>query len=251
MSIALASLRRIACAFALALLALSTAHAGMVINGTRVIYPAEEREVTVSMKNDGTSPRLIQVWVDDGDPKQAPDTSKAPFLVTPPMSRVDVAKSQTIRLMFTGADVPQDRESVYWLNVLEVPPKPKATNGSETPNYLQFAIRSRLKIFYRPKGLPGSPMTAVQQLQWKLVPRGDGYEAECTNPTAYNVSLGSVSLKGVDVEKTMEPKGGMCPAKGAQGFPVKGNVASAGGKLSLQWINDFGGFEPYEAGFTQ
>jgi len=241
---------RVACALMLAMSGWGTAYAGMVINGTRVIYPAEEREVTLSMKNQGASPRLLQVWVDEGDPKQSPDTTKAPFLVTPPMSRVDAGKGQTIRLMFTGADVPQDRESVYWLNVLELPPKPKADDEGNN-NYMQFAIRSRLKIFYRPKGLPGTAVATVQQVTWRVVPKGDGYEAECTNPSAYNLSLGSVNFKGVPVAQDMESKGGMCPAKGNASFELKGKPSVADGKLALQWINDFGGFENYEASFTQ
>jgi chaperone protein EcpD len=240
---------RAACAFGLFAAGWSHAHASIVINGTRIIYPAQEREVTVSLSNNGSAPRLLQVWVDDGDPQQSAYTAKAPFLVTPPMSRVDPHRGQTLRLMFTGSDVPQDRETTYWLNVLEVPPKPKNGDGGQN-NYLQFAVRSRLKIFYRPKDLPGDPATAVEQLQWRLVRDGSGYAAECTNPGAYNVSFGAVNLKGVDVEKTLEPKGGMCPAKGKRSFPLKGDPVQAGGRLSLAWINDFGGFEPYEASYT-
>lgn len=55
----------------------------VVISGTRVIYPATEREVTVKMENKGSSPVLIQSWVDNGDQNSTPDTAKAPFLLTP------------------------------------------------------------------------------------------------------------------------------------------------------------------------
>jgi chaperone protein EcpD len=64
--------------------------------------------------------------------------------------------------------VPQDRESVFWLNVLEIPPKPVGK-----ANHIQLTVRSRLKLFYRPAGLAGSPKAAVAQLRWRLV-RGSG-----------------------------------------------------------------------------
>ncbi len=63
---------------------------------------------------------------------------------------LNVAK--TIKLMYNRQCSAKDRESVFWFNVLEVPPKPdaaKATNQS----LLQLAFRTRIKLFYRPKGI--------------------------------------------------------------------------------------------------
>lgn len=63
--------------FALTLTA--PALAGIVITGTRVIYPEGEREVMVKVENKGDKPVLIQSWVDDGDAEASPETTKAPF----------------------------------------------------------------------------------------------------------------------------------------------------------------------------
>jgi len=240
---------RITAALLVAIGGLDCAHAAIQINGTRVIYPAKQREVIVSLTNTGSSPELIQAWVDDGDLTVNPGKSKAPFVLTPPMSRVDAGGGQAFRLMFTGADLPKDRESVFWLNVLEIPAKPKDGDNT-TNNYLQFAVRSRLKIFFRPDGLPGNPFNAIDQVTWHLVPQGTGYIVECTNPGAFNVSIGSVNFKGIEPEKTMEPKGGMCPAKGSEKFPIKG-APNPEGKLTVQVINDFGGFDSHEVSFTR
>jgi chaperone protein EcpD len=244
---------RVSCALALVFGGFGSAYAGIQINGTRVIYPADQREVTLSMVNNSADPVLLQSWVDDGDMKSTPETSKSPFLLTPPMSRVDPNKGQTIRIMFTGnaASLPQDRESVFWLNVLEIPPKPKASADADSSNYLQFAIRSRMKIFYRPKGLPGNAFDAIDQVTWRIVPKGDGFVAECTNPGAYNVNVGSVVAKGSSVPQTIESKGGMCPAKGSTTLPVNGDLNAAAGKLTVQVINDFGGFDPHDVPFTR
>ena len=50
------------------LLTLSGAHAGIVVNGTRFIYPAKQQEIGVRVSNDGDKPSLVQVWIDRGDP---------------------------------------------------------------------------------------------------------------------------------------------------------------------------------------
>lgn len=241
---------RMACALALVVGGAGSANASLLINGTRVIYPADQREVSLSMENNGSAPILLQSWVDEGNPKDSPETAKAPFILTPPMSRVDPGKGQTLRILYTGASLAQDRETVFWLNVLEIPTKPKAKEG-EPNNYLQFAIRSRLKLFYRPKGLPGNAFDAVDKITWRVEKDGNGYVAECNNPTPYFVSFGSLNFKGVEVEKSLEPKGGMCPPMGSEKFPLKGNADSAVGKLTVEVINDYGGFDIHDVNITR
>jgi chaperone protein EcpD len=109
-------------AFALSCL-VSSAHASVVISGTRVVYQAKEREVTVKLSNEGSSPALVQVWLDTGNPNATPDESDVPFTLTPPLFRLDPKKGQSLRLIYTQEPLPQDKESLFWLNVLEVPPR--------------------------------------------------------------------------------------------------------------------------------
>jgi chaperone protein EcpD len=228
----------------------SPANASVQILGTRVIYPAGEREVTVQLMSNGNSPRLLQVWVDSGDPKETAETTKAPFLITPPMSRIEPGKGQALRLMFTGADLPQDRESVFWLNVLEIPPAPKADASGEAQNFLQFAVRTRIKIFYRPKTLKGDPMGSLDMLTWRLVRDGAKYALECSNPSDYNVSFSDVRLKGAAVPTDRVTGGGMCPAKGRESFAVESEGTTVNGALVYSAINDYGGFVEREATYS-
>jgi P pilus assembly chaperone PapD len=102
------------------MLVTTSVKAGIQLNGTRVVYPANEREVSLGLVNDGTEARLVQSWVDSGDVRERPEDSKAPFIITPPMTRVDPGKGQTLRIIFSGTTMPQDRESVFWLNILEI-----------------------------------------------------------------------------------------------------------------------------------
>ena len=50
--------------------------AGVVINGTRVIYPGDEKEITVQVSNNGQRPVLVQSWLDTGDSEATPDTDR-------------------------------------------------------------------------------------------------------------------------------------------------------------------------------
>ncbi|MDP9033123.1 MAG: fimbria/pilus periplasmic chaperone, partial [Pseudomonadota bacterium] len=45
-----------------ALLGCSQAMSSVVITGTRVIFPADKKEVTVKINNNGTKPVLVQSW---------------------------------------------------------------------------------------------------------------------------------------------------------------------------------------------
>ncbi|WP_164737994.1 fimbrial biogenesis chaperone, partial [Xanthomonas perforans] len=104
-------MQRLALAGSVSLLC-AQAMAGVVITGTRVVYPANQREVTVKLNNNGTVPALVQSWVDTGDMASSPTSSNAPFVLSPPVFRVDPSKGQSLRLMFTGAPLPQNKESV-------------------------------------------------------------------------------------------------------------------------------------------
>ena len=137
--------------------------ADIVISGTRVIYPQSAKDVTVKMENRGTKPLLVQSWLDDGRDTVNPQELKLPFIVTPPVSRIDPSKGQTVRITWTQQPLAQDRESLFWFNVLEVPPKAK---DGDSQNVLQLAFRTRIKMFFRPDGLPGDPAIAAGNLKW-------------------------------------------------------------------------------------
>lgn len=236
------------CAVSVALGLVSYVHAGVTINGTRVIYDAGQREASLSMINDGKEARLMQAWIDAGDATQRPETSTAPFLITPPMARINPGQGQTMRILFTGAELPQDRETVFWVNIMEIPPKPQS-DAQGDKNYLQMAVRSRLKLFYRPRGLMGTVDQAPDKLTWRVVQEGGHYVAECNNPSAYNVSFSDVRFKNTESVKSIS-KGGMCPAKGTAKFPVAGDP-DVSGKLTVMVINDYGGFNEHDANFTR
>ena len=216
---------------ALALSCGQQAVAGVVIGGTRVVYPAQAREVTVQVDNVGDAPSLVQAWIDSGDPDQTAENSDAPFLLTPPIARVEPGRSQALRVIFTGATLPTDHESLFWLNVLDVAPSPQA--GAEEQNYLQVAFRSRVKLFYRPKDLPDSANDAPRKLQWRRV---EG-KLRVDNPTPYYVTLAEIQTVAAGVDKLVDDKGKMVG-------PNQQLLLDAAGpfeQVRFITINDYGG----------
>ncbi|MFP0195029.1 fimbria/pilus periplasmic chaperone [Pseudomonas sp. PHC1] len=215
--------------------------AGVVITGTRLIYPANQKEITVKLNNNGLKPALMQAWVDTGDLHSSPTSSKAPFVLTPPVSRIDPNKGQSLRLMFTGAALPSDKESVFWLNVLEIPPKPE---GSAELNVLQMAFRSRIKIFYRPEGLPSNAAEAPPLLQWTVIKQAQSYALQAFNPTAYHVS--QVELTLVAGNQRFDSENGMVGPGETKVFALPGlkSLRSDGAQVEFKAINDYGALIP-------
>ncbi|WMD22944.1 fimbria/pilus periplasmic chaperone [Achromobacter seleniivolatilans] len=219
----------------------SSAQASVTIGGTRVVYPLEQREVTVKLDNDSNLPSLVQVWMDDGDADAKPGDVKVPFVITPPIFRMDAKKGQMLRVMISGGHtLPQDRESLYWLNVLDIPPKPATAADVNT---LQVAYRTRIKMFARPENLPGKPEDAPAKLSWKIVasPDGKGQAVSVSNPTPYHVSFSEIDVQSGG-QTFKNDAGGMVAPHTTQVLPIR-NMSSVatGAKVKYSAINDYGG----------
>ena len=217
----------------------SRADASVVIGGTRVVYPAQDKEVTIKLTNEGSKPALVQVWLDSGDDKSTPDTVKVPFTVSPPIFRMDAGKGQAVRVVYTKEPLATDKETLFWVNVLEVPPK----EADDSRNLLQFAFRTRIKMFFRPPGLPGNANTAPEKLSWKLVngEGGKGVALQVTNPTPYHVNFTSVGVKIGD-RSVSEKGGGIVAPFGNSTFPITELTSRPAGNVQAQFdvITDFG-----------
>jgi chaperone protein EcpD len=222
-----------------------TANASVLIAGTRVVFPAQDGEVTVRLTNDNAHPALVEAWIDNGDPKSTPDKVSVPFLITPPLFRMEAHKDQNLRIISTPAQLPTDRESLFWLNVLEIPPKPSAQEAAGK-NLLQFAIRSRLKLFYRPAHLPGDAQAAPGQVSWKAVADGQGYALEVHNPTPYHVTIVKLTLDIGGKSYSAEP--GMVDPLGTLRLKVKGLTTAppAGSPVAYDIVNDYGATTPFK-----
>jgi chaperone protein EcpD len=225
--------------FSAAALALScglagAASAAIVIDGTRVIYPAKSREVSVRLSNHGDTPLVAQSWIDAGKPQVAPGEVATPFLLVPPLARIEPTRGQTLRLMLTQPPATQDRESVYYLNVLEIPPK---SDDAGAGNTLQLSLRSRIKVFLRPEGLSGSAGAAPQALVWRVKREGAAHSLEVYNPSAYHVTLSKIALHAFSAPANLG--NGMVAPHGTLSFALP-QAPAAATRVDYSYIDDYG-----------
>ena len=191
----------------------SSANASIVLSNTRVVYEESEGEANVKLTNTGQQPLVVQSWIDDGDLDTSSSLIKSPFILMPPISRIDSNKGQTLRLIYTGDTLPKEHESVFYLNVQEIPPK---ADTSSDKNIIQVALRTRIKVFFRPKDIKGTQVEARQQLVRSLIKGDASWVLECTNPSSYHVSMSEVAL-----------------STGSHAHIVGDGMVAPGGKLNI------------------
>lgn len=207
----------------LALLCTATisAQASVVLGGTRVIYEGEKKEASITVRNDDKTPFLVQSWVDNFDSN---NKAKAPFTVTPPLFRIEPESVNAIRIVFMGAELPANKESVYWLNVKSIPPSdPNAKNN------LTISINNKIKLIYRPSGLPSEDaLKAYEKLSFEK----QGNSLKAKNPTPYYISFGELKVGNQVIDNP-----GMVPPMGEATWGISGVSAN---QVTWSSVNDHG-----------
>jgi len=219
------------------LASIAQARASVVVTGTRVIYPGEAREKTVQLSNRDAFPNVVQAWVDIDAPDAPPDQADAPFLVNPAVFRMAPDSGQTLRIVYTGQGLPGDRESLFHLNVLQIPPR----NGSHADrNQMLLMLRNRLKLFYRPAGIQGRPEDLPGQLRFALVRRSAGWAVRVDNPSGYYASFASATLSVG--QRRWRLRSGMLEPRSHAEWQAETREALPPGRVRLHalLINDYG-----------
>ncbi|MFL4423839.1 MULTISPECIES: fimbria/pilus periplasmic chaperone [Serratia] len=213
------------------LLGAQQACAAIALDRTRVIFNGGDKSVSLSVSNQNKQlPYLAQGWIEDAEGKKI----SSPLTVLPPVQRLEPgAKSQVkVQGLPAANGLPQDRESLFYFNLREIPPK------SDKPNTLQLALQTRIKLFYRPKAIEVVNPESVAPWQEKLTltKQGDSYRVD--NPTPYYVTLVDASSKKDGASAAgFEPL--MVPPKGSA--PLKVAASALGSAPVLTYINDYGG----------
>lgn len=211
--------------------------ASLVVGSTRIIYNQGDKEVSVKISNPGKQPVLVQSWIDNGNTQLEPEKIKTPFIISPPLTRVDPDKGQTLRLSFIGAPLTAGRESVFWLNVLEIPP----VSVQKDKNQLQVAFRTRIKLFYRPKGLQGDANSSVQN----LILQKQGRALKLTNSTPYFISLSQIEV--MQHGKKIAIPADMVSPNGSELIDDKALATlDSNEKVTVTYIDDFGAINKQE-----
>lgn len=212
----------------------STKSFSVKLGATRIVYNPDSSGATLAVINPQNYPILVQSQV-YGEDKQ----SKAPFMVTPPLFRLDGNQQSRVRVVRTGGSFPADRENLSWLCVTGVPPKPEDVWGqdkdgkTEAPKEatleVQLRINSCIKLLVRPASLKGDVSDMGGQVTWKRV----GKHLKATNPTPFYMNLKEVMVGNSKVEGL-----DYIPPRGERSFVLPD---SATGQVQWKVITDYGG----------
>lgn len=193
--------------------------ANVIIGGTRVIYPSDMREVSIAINNlDKETLFLIQSWVEDENGNKVDD-----FIITPPLFKLLPKKENKIRIINSTNKLPNDRETVYWLNIKSIPALKK-----NDQNRLNIILKSRLKIFYRPKEI----ITDLTEIYKKIEFRQLSKQLIVHNPTAFYINFNSIKIGNFKIESP-----GMLPPYSQKKWPIKQH---SNNKIDWSYINDYG-----------
>ena len=219
-------------ALALLVLGLSQgAYAAVGLDRTRVIFDGGKDATSVNITNNNTQlPYLAQGWIED----EAGKKITSPLIVLPPVQRLEPGKQSQVKVQALPAakSLPQDRETVFYFNLREIPPR------SDKANTLQIALQTRIKLFYRPQAITPSQQDLSNPWQEKLTLTLEGERYRVNNPTPYYVTLVDArSSKDGKTVSGFEPL--MVPPKGS--LTLGPTAKALGAAPYLAYVNDYGG----------
>ena len=180
-------------------------HASAVVNAekTRVVFNSGSIAESLSLVNSEKEPVVVQVWTDNGDPTVSPDQVHTPVVINPPVFKMKPGEIRNIRLLLVSAgSLPQDRESVYWLNIYQIPPNTETQHKGEKKIVLPLKIR--MKVFVRPEKIGELQENDAQKLQFSIDRESGNKTLLIQNPTPWHLTLsslrsGKTALPGVMV----------------------------------------------------
>ncbi|WP_350616618.1 molecular chaperone [Pseudomonas sp. HY7a-MNA-CIBAN-0227] len=212
--------------FLMPLMCISQTQAAVTVGATRVVYKGAEKEANLTLSNKGDdAPFLVQSWVSrygDDESKSVSD-----FIVTPPLFRLDTNEENILRIIrIDDSALPKNQESLFLLNVKAIP---ALSESLATQNVLQIALKTTIKLFYRPLTLKGEVKDAVQQLKWS---QSKG-KLSVRNDSGFNIVVDEVKINGLPMKSVPEVISPFCTMH-------LQTPAFNGDNLSLSYIDEYG-----------
>lgn len=205
--------------------------AAIVLDRNRVIFNGGENTVSLTITNNSAdSPFMAHAWLED----EKGEKVSTPFVILPPLQRIAPGGLSQVKIQALPMveDLPQNRESLFWLNLREIPPK------SKKENVLQIALQSRIKLFYRPRPLVLGTEVMTHPFQEKLTMTRENNSYRVSNPTPYYITLVD-ARRGKDGETAAGFSPFMLSPHGETRLGAK--VDELGEAPVLTYINDYGG----------
>lgn len=157
-------------------------HAAVQPDRTRIVFDANTKATSLRVENRSEKqPYLAYSWIENEKGEKSDD-----FLVAlPPIQRLEPKATSQVRIVkqASTAQLPADRETLFYFNLREIPPTPDKSDGHAI---LQVAIQSRIKVFWRPAALRKKTGEHVEQ---QLQVSQQNNQLILKNPTPYYLSI--------------------------------------------------------------
>ncbi|HBE5628265.1 TPA: fimbrial chaperone, partial [Escherichia coli] len=187
--------------------------------------------VSVTVSNNADKAFGGQVWIENST------QGNGVYMVPqPPFFKVGAGQKQVVRILKTNSNLPEDRESLFFLNVQEIPPKPEAKDGS---NVLSIAMNTKVKLIYRPQSIKNGRQNAEKQLRLE---QRDG-KTWLKNPTPYYFAVVKVTHNGKEVNLSEKAKMDIARLAPFSDVPLGNKIT---GTIKISAVNDWGGVDSYD-----
>ncbi|WP_058914024.1 molecular chaperone [Entomohabitans teleogrylli] len=204
---------------------IGAANAAIALDRTRAIFPGSDKSITMTIRNDSPEKAyLAQAWLEDANGRKI----ASPLVITPALQRVEPGTKSVVQVKAAPdiASLPQDRESLFYFSVREVPPK------SDRSNVMQIALQTRIKLFYRPAGIIPDRFSQLEEnLILHSIP--GGYRVE--NPTPYYMTI--IGIRNSEKEAVRNDFKALMIAPKSSATVMSGSFA----RPYVTTINDYGG----------
>ena len=211
---------------------MASAQAALTVSATRIIQASDKQSSAIIVANPSTQTFAAQTWVNT----EADDSTTAvPLIATPALFRLAPGGEQTVQINQIPNNLPSDKESLFYFNVQEIP----QTEGDGS-NTLTIALRTRIKLMYRPAELQETPEDGLKKLTWSMQRLDGKAQLVVYNPSPYHYTFRQVHLDDGTARKRIEAHKMVAPG-GTQAYPVKNAATAPDMHVIFTTINDFGG----------
>lgn len=200
----------------------TSSFAGFGLETTRVIYNEQSNnEGFVAFNTDKDTNYLLQSWIEDLNGEVTQN-----FVITPPLLKLVAQQKNTLQVT-KNITLPNDIESMYWINVKFVAP-----SNENLENVLRYSMTNKIKLIYRPQLLSNINIEdEVKTLKWSL----KNGNMVVTNNTPFFVNIGKIVLNNNEIQDNP----GYLPPKSETIIKIN-KVQSSQNKIQLIYIDDFG-----------
>lgn len=208
-------------------------HAALTLNNTRIVFSSDKRSTSVLVRNPSKHPYAVQTWVNTAADDS---TTSVPFALSPQLFKLNPGSEQLLQINGLPNTLAKDRESLFFFNMQEIP------QASDEPgNHLNIALRTRIKLFYRPAQLKGNPTSQLKSLKFSWIDKDGSPHLLVRNPTPFHITFTQLQVNGKG-QQHMLKNTDMLEPFAEQAYPISGFTPSAGWHAQFSVINDYGGY---------